>query len=160
MTRSCLLVSALLCALSLAPLGCDDAREPTTAPPPAKPSEAATEAPAPDEVEPKPEEATAPAPEPKPEPPKGPSCDRRGSNAEGAANFTCIDYGEHRGALEPRCAEGLSLSESGCPREAIVAHCVLPTTGVRFFYYEGVELDAATRECVGVDGNYVASPPA
>jgi len=145
-------LSAVIWALALASVACDEPRGPATAPPPASPDERTDE---PEAEAPEPE----PKPEPEPEPPAGPSCDRRGSGAEGLASATCIDYGQHRGALEPRCAEGLTLAEVGCPRDEIVAHCTLPATGVRLFYYAGAELDAAASECETLDGAYASGAP-
>lgn len=136
----------VLCVCALA---CDDARSTVTAPEAISSAEDEADPPdaAPDaEPQPQPEAEPQPQPEPKPAPPPGPSCDQR------EAKHVCIDYGEHRGGAEPRCVEGAELGEQGCSRDAVVARCRLPATGVVIYSYEGRTLEQATAECETVDG--------
>ena len=135
---------ALSVMLAISSLACDDKQSTVPAP------QVASDEPEPEpQAEPGPKPQAEPEPEPEPEPPPpppGPSCDQRESKQ------TCVDYGAHRGAAAPRCAEGLELARDGCAREAVVARCTLPATGVVLYSYEGRSPEQAQTECETVDG--------
>lgn len=126
------------------------------------------------ELEPEPEPASVEVAEPKPAQPSvaptnppepsvpagGPSCDQRElvSKPGGEARHKCIDYSGHKGELEPRCFEGIELSEGPCPGEAVIATCTLEATGVTMRYYEGADPARARRDCETIDARFETPP--
>ncbi|KIG13768.1 hypothetical protein DB30_07614 [Enhygromyxa salina] len=152
--RACL---PLLCALVLlAGFACDEATsDPAATRQPSAP--AVADPPQAEQPEPTPEppvEVAEPTPPVVPE--GGPRCDHRehATKPGGEPRRVCIDYTDHKGAIEPRCFEGVELSEEPCPREAVIASCKLPATGVAMVYYEGADMARAKRDCETIDGTF------
>ncbi|WP_106091108.1 hypothetical protein [Enhygromyxa salina] len=146
----------LLCGLVLlAGFACDEATSDPAAT--RQPSPPPITEPAAVEPEPAPEPPVEIAePTPPAEPEGGPRCDQRElvSKPGGEPRRVCIDYTGHKGAIEPRCFEGIELSDGPCPGEAVIATCTLAATGVAMNYYEGANAARAKRDCEMIDGTF------